>query len=177
MIKSIVDLKEYLQADLLANKFERMKFRWMNDRYNLLRALRKYEYAINTKMPPPIRLYYRYKLYNLSVKTGIQIPPNTFGKGLYIPHHGTIVVNETARFGDNCVIQAGVNISEGVVGGEHIYLSAGCKIMKGVHISNNVIIGANAVVTKDVDVENAVMAGVPAKMISQNGFGNRNTPI
>lgn len=101
MIKTKADLKEYLQADILANKFERMKLRWMNDRYKYLRTLRKYEYAINTKIASPIRLYYRYKLYHLSVKTGIQIPPNTFGKGLYIQHHGTIVVNEIVRFGDN----------------------------------------------------------------------------
>ena len=116
-------------------------------------------------------------MYRLSVKSGIQIPPNTFGKGLYIPHHGTIVVNETARFGDYCVIQAGVNISEGVTGGDWVYLAAGCKIMKNVHISSHSIIGANAVLTKNMEEEDSVMAGVPAKLISKEGFGHRCRPI
>ena len=128
-------------------------------------------------MPPPLRILYRFRLYRLSLKTGIQIPPNTFGKGLYLPHHGTIVVNETARFGDNCVVQAGVNISENVRGGDHVYLSAGCKIMKGVSISSHVIVGANAVVTKNVDEINVVVAGVPAKIISKEGFKNRGRAI
>lgn len=177
MIQSKKDLKEYFHADLMANKFDRMPMRWMNARYNFLRYLRLYEYAINTKMPPPRRLFYRYKLYHLSVKTGIQIPPNTFGKGLYLPHHGTIVVNETARFGDNCVVQAGVNISENVRGGDHVYLSAGCKIMKNVTISSHIIVGANAVVTKTFNEENVVVAGVPAKIISTEGFKKRGRAI
>ena len=177
MIQSNEDLKEYLRADYAANKFDRMSMPWLNARYNFLRLLRHYEFAINTKIAPPLRLFYRYRLYRLSVKTGIQIPPNTFGKGLYLPHHGTIVVNETARFGDNCVIQAGVNISESVTGGNHIYLSAGSKIMKGVHISSDVIVGANAVVTKNIDEENVVVAGVPAKVISSEGFKNRERAI
>lgn len=129
------------------------------------------------KNAPPVRLFYRFWLYRLSVKTGIQIPPNTFGRGLYLPYHGTIVVNETARFGDNCVVQAGVNISENVRGGDHVYLSAGCKIMKGVSISSHVIVGANAVVTKNVNEINVVVAGVPANIISQNGFLNRKKSI
>lgn len=53
MIYSKKDLKEYLHAGLVANKFERMSMRWMNARYNFLRCLRQYEYAVNTKKCPP----------------------------------------------------------------------------------------------------------------------------
>ena len=113
------------------------------------------------------------RLYKLSVITGISIPPNTFGKGLYIPHWGSIVVNGKARFGDNCVIQSGVNISENVKGGNHIYIAAGAKILIGVTISDDVIIAANAVVNKDVTEPNIVVGGIPAKKISDNGFKNR----
>lgn len=64
---------------------------------------------------------YRRRLLALSEKLGITIGPNCFGKGLYIPHYGSIVVNGTAKFGDNCIIQNGVNVSEGVVcGGVYI---------------------------------------------------------
>lgn len=177
MIKTKQDLKEYLSADFEVNKFGRMKLHWMNIRYRYLSCLRRYEYVLNSKNCPPVRLFYKFKLYRLSVKSGIQIPPNTFGKGLYIPHHGTIVVNETAKFGNYCVIQAGVNISEGVTGGDWVYLAAGCKIMKDVHISSHCIIGANAVLTKNIDEEDSFMAGVPAKLLSKEGFGHRNRPI
>ena len=104
-----------------------------------------------------------------SVKTGITIGPNSFGKGLYLPHYGYIVVNSSARFGDNCVVQCGVNVSESVVGGDNIYLGTGSKLMIGVNIKTGTIVGANAVVTKSFDEENIVVAGIPAKKISNNG--------
>ena len=53
MIKSKKELKEYVRADLAANKFDKMRLRWMNARYNFLRCLRQYEFAINTKIAPP----------------------------------------------------------------------------------------------------------------------------
>lgn len=105
--------------------------------------------------------------------TGITIPPNTFGKGLYIPHWGSIVVNGSARFGDNCVIQSGVNISEGVRGGDHVYLAAGAKILMNVIISDDVIVAANAVVNRDVTEKNVVVGGIPASVISKRGFRDR----
>lgn len=112
-------------------------------------------------------------MYKLSVKSGLTIPANTFGKGLYIAHHGAVIVNPTARFGDYCVIQNGVNISEKVNGGNHIYLGTGAKILIGVCLPDDVIVGANAVVTKSVETPNVVVAGVPAKKISDNGYRNR----
>lgn len=96
-----------------------------------------------------------------------------FGKGLYLPHYGYIVVNNTARFGDNCVVQSGVNVSNDVVGGNHCYLGTGAKLMIGVHIKDDTIVGANAVVTKSFDEENIVIAGIPAKKITDKGFRNR----
>lgn len=81
--------------------------------------MRKIEYLTNCrqgKLSKILLLWYRYKFRNLSVLTGISIPPNTFGKGLYIPHYGAIVVNGTVRFGDNCVIQNGVNVSDKIWG-------------------------------------------------------------
>lgn len=176
-----LELKETIAADIAANKFERMRLKVLNIRYQYLRLLRTCEYC--SKITPPSLVnkakywLFRFLLYRVSVKSGIQIPINTFSKGLYLPHHGTIVVNETARFGTDCVIQAGVNISAGVKGGNHIYLASGCKIMKNVTIADDVIIGANAVVTKDILEPNVVVAGVPAKIISRDGFKNRQREI
>ncbi len=116
-------------------------------------------------------------LHRLSVKTGITIGPNTFGKGLRIPHYGCIVVNSSARFGSNCVVQCGVNISEGVKGGNHCYLGAGCKLMIDSRIGNDVIVGANAVVTKQFEDDNIVLAGVPAKILSHRGYADGRKSI
>lgn len=178
MISSKREYLEYLQADKKANHIgkdfrSRILITW-----KYIKCLRKLEYVLNCKkgMLSQIELYYlKYKWYRLSVKTGITLPPNTFGKGVYIPHFGAIVVNPSARFGDYCVIQNGVNISNDVIGRNHIYLGAGAKIMIGVHIEDDVIVGANAVVTKDIDEPNIVVAGLPAKKISGKGFRDRKT--
>ena len=102
MISSKNEYELFLRADSVANKFERMPMKWINIRFRYLRCLRRYEYVVNCKPTLFIvrKQLLRLILSQLSVKSGIQIPINTFGKGLYLPHHGTIVVNETARFGD-----------------------------------------------------------------------------
>ena len=171
MIKSYLDYKEYIKADYLANKLNRngaiVSITW-----KYLLCLRRLELYTNTGST--IRKYlFRILLRHYSIKTGITIPVNTFGKGLYIPHYGCIVVNGSARFGENCVVQCGVNISEDVSGGDNIYLGAGCKLVIGVRIADYVIIGANAVVTKSIEESNTVWGGIPATKISSNGFKDR----
>ena len=116
MITSKSDLKDYIEADKKANRFTN----WSpitNTRCKFLRTLRKLEFLINTHASRLLIFIYRRRLQSLSEKLGITIGPNCFGKGLYIPHYGSIVVNGTARFGDNCIVQNGVNVSESVVCG------------------------------------------------------------
>lgn len=182
MIQSKRDFFDYLEADRVANHISPNKNNWIacriEGRYNYLYLMymRRVEYVMNCKNSIISKIYLKLlnmRLKRLSVLTGITIPPNTFGKGLYIPHWGSIVVNSTARFGDNCVLQSGVNISEGVVGGNHIYIAAGAKLLMNVHIANDIIVAANAVVTKDFERENIVIGGIPASVISENGFRNR----
>lgn len=181
MIKSKSDYKSYIKEDL----------KYYNDLYKgnkfkihfciqvkYLKCMRKVAYLKNSEnfiVFRKIRLAFaKYKYLRLSLATGISIGVNCFGQGLVLPHFGTIIVNNTARFGDNCVVQCGVNVSDGVCGGSHIYLSTGAKILRNIKIANDVIVGANAVVTHDVADENIVVAGIPAKYISNNGFRNRD---
>lgn len=98
-----------------------------------------------------LKKWYQFRLNALSIKTGIFIPINTFGKGLALPHYGTIIVNENARFGDYCVIQAGVNVSANVHGGNYVYLAPGAKINENLTIADHVIVGSNCVVTHSVE--------------------------
>lgn len=180
MINSWRDYKMYLDLDKKANKIvkrsqEKFSFTWQ-----YLKALRFAELSTNVykdkygfigKLLMHISLY---RLNNLSVKTGISIPRNTFEYGLHLPHYGSIVVNTHSHFGSNCTVQNGVNVSYGVECGNNVYLGAGSKILKNVHLGSGVIVGANAVVSKSVYEDNVVLAGVPAKIISNNGAYTRN---
>lgn len=171
MIKSISDYRDYISCDFKANKLNK-KSALISITWKYIWCLRHLELYINTHSI--IRSFvFKLLMKHYSIKTGITIPINTFGKGVYIPHYGCIVVNGTAKFGDYCVIQCGVNISEKACGGNHIYFGAGSKVLSCVQIADNVIIGANAVVTKDIIEENTVWGGIPATKISNNGFLER----
>ena len=163
-----------MEADRIANKKKNVRANLFGDyTFNYLNLMRKLEYYTNCKSGIFASLYKKYlsvRYKQMSVKTGIQIGINTFGKGLGLFHYGSIVVNGSARFGDYCVIQSDVNVSAGVQGGDEIYIAPGAKILENVQIANNVIIGANAVVSKNITEANTSWGGVPAKKISGKGF-------
>lgn len=176
MIKSRADYHAYLEEDKKVNHIEYSIHNRIMITWRYIKCLRKLELISNCRHGIVKRIgvtIYKYKLYCLSVKSGLTIPMNTCGKGIYIPHHGTIVINATARLGDNCIIQCGVNVSEQVTIGDGVYLGSGAKIMKNVHIANNVIVGSNAVVTKNIVLENSVVGGIPATIISNHGTKDR----
>ena len=168
MIKNKSDLIEYLNEDkrIMNTTRKRPSLHQVCWRYLIL--LRKVEYYTN--IGGVLKKWYQFRLNVLSIKTGIFIPINTFGKGLALPHYGTIIVNGSARFGDYCVIQAGVNVSANVHGGNYVYLAPGAKINENLTIADHVIVGSNCVVTHSVEYEGCTVAGVPAKKISDKGF-------
>lgn len=166
---------DYINADKKVNRIKGLSA-YFNTTWKYIKCMRKIEYIENCKngwFYNLQKLWLKYNLQRLSVLTGITIPPHTFGKGLYIPHYGSIVASRNVSFGDYCVIQNGVNISEGVKGGNHIYIGAGAKLMMNTEIADDIIIGANAVVTKKFIKPNVVLAGIPAKIISEKGFKER----
>ena len=176
MIKTKRDLEEYLLVDETANHFNKSFLGLFDLRKKFFRRLRKTEYLNNHCNGLFGKLHLnvsKFLLYRLTQKTGYEIPLNSFGKGLRIPHYGSIIVNSSSRFGDDCLLQSGVNISENCIGGNHIFFGAGSKILSNVKMGNDIIIGANAVVTKSFDNDNIVLAGVPAKKISDNGWKER----
>ena len=168
MINNKSDLIEYLNEDKRIMNTDRKKPSLHQVCWKYLILLRKAEYYTN--VGGVLKKQYQFRLNALSIKTGIFIPINTFGKGLALPHYGTIIVNENARFGDYCVIQAGVNVSANVHGGNYVYLAPGAKINENLTIADHVIVGSNCVVTHSVEYEGCTVAGVPAKKISDKGF-------
>ncbi len=122
-------------------------------------------------------IIFRVFLVHYEVKYGISIPYNTkIGKGFYIGHFGTIVINPKAVIGNNCNISQGVTIGVSNRGekkgcpsiGNNVFIGPGAKIFGSIKIGNNVAIGANCVVTKDVP-DYAVVVGAPGKVISYKG--------
>lgn len=192
MIKNRKDLKAYIEADAqlypkLSNSwFSRIKNRITTSPQNMqwkiysyVYSLRYAEYHRNNSInvngicfssiyhTMMMLLYFR-KLRKLSLQTGFQINPNSFGKGLMIYHYGSIIVNEKSKIGDYSIIYPGVVIGATDTGcpniGHHCFIGAGSKILGGVKIGDNVTIAPNAVVVKDVP-DNTVVGGIPAKIL------------
>lgn len=117
----------------------------------------------------------RIKLSQLTRKYGIQIPSNTnIGYGLYIGHGMAVIINATAKIGNNCNLSQfttiGSNHGQAATIGDNVYIGPNVCIVENIKIGNNVTIGAGSVVTKDIP-DNSTVAGVPAKVISNKKPG------
>lgn len=183
MIQSKSDLKYYLREDKRRNlgdigitKYLAQSLYKTNGylAYNYLKALRKYEYALNCKkgFVGKMEIFYRkYVWHRLCLKYDVSIGPNMVGPGFWMSHifGGGIVIN-CRSMGANCGANVGVLVGNKnsvdckPVIGDNVSLTAGCKVYGDIKIGDNVIVAPNAVVCKDVP-SNCVVAGVPAKVI------------
>lgn len=176
MIDSKDSLREYLLQDKLALGIQGKRPRLFRDeiwRFQIL--LRKAEYSSNCSKGILGKIYKgwtRFRYHQYSVKLGLSIPLNVFGKGLSIAHYGSIVVNSNAKIGDNCRIQDSTTIGatsgseKAPIIGENCFIGSGVRIIGNISIAKDVAIGANAVVVKTIDEEGTTWAGIPAKKIS-----------
>lgn len=180
MIKTKQDLKEYIKCDnwyydKLYSSWDKKLFVYLRDPQYMLRKyklfLRKEEYCLNnpTKWNVIKRLYYIRKKNIIGNKLGVLIPPNTFGKGLQIMHHGAIIVNPNARIGEYCILHGnncignnGKNQSAPVIG-DKLDLGVGAKIIGNVTLGNKITVGANAIVNKNCKNDDVILVGIPAK--------------
>ena len=111
------------------------------------------------------------------IVTGLSLPPGLkIGKGIFISHSGTIIVNANCILGENVNLAPdtviGFGIKNGIEGfpqiGDRVFVGPGAKIFGPITIGNDVMIGANAVVNEDVP-DMAVVVGIPAKIVSMKG--------
>ena len=180
MILNKEDLKNYIEEDnwyynkMFSKKDKLLLFLVRDPQYLIKKYkyhLRKEELFLNTpsKSHAIFRLYHLKKKNVLGNKLGILVPPNTFGKGLTIMHHGSIIVNPDARIGDHCILHGnnciGNNGKTNAVPqiGNKLDLGIGACIIGDVKLGNGIIIGANAVVNKSFN-DNSVLLGVPAEL-------------
>lgn len=124
-----------------------------------------------------VAILMKLKLFLMKRKYGIQISAKTtIGKGFFISHFGSIIVNGDCVIGDNVNISHDVTLGKANRGknkgcpiiGNRVYIAPGAKIIGKVIIGDDVAIGANAVVTHDVP-SGACVAGVPARILSMDG--------
>lgn len=119
------------------------------------------------------RLFFEYLKRVYSVKYGFQISWRAqIGKGLYLGHFGTIVINSQATIGEYCNIAQGVTIGQTNRGefkgaptiGNFVWMGAGAVIVGKIVIGSNVLIAPNAFVNVNVP-SNSIVIGNPAKVI------------
>lgn len=196
MIKTKEDLLFYIKEDWKSNA--KCAYKWqtyvkylLNNRdcalaFRYLKALRKYEYAVNmvgnrnikgriyNRLFRNIIIKYRWwYMKKISRKYNIHIDVNTVGFGLYLPHviGGGLVISAKS-IGNYCVINTNTIIGkkdaddERPVVGDNCEINAGCVLFGKIKIGNNVKIGPNSVVFSDVP-DNVAVSGIPAKIIKR----------
>lgn len=167
------DLQECRRIDLQANGVRRWSFaqRYRRPEVHFLRLLRRVEYLRDQSGPVArvIRFYATFRFMQVSVRTGLSIPPGVFGPGLSIAHYGSIVVNSRARVGSYCRIQSATNIGMDATGvpvvGDYVFIGPGAVLYGGITVGSRAVIGANSVVGRDVPA-GVTVAGAPARQIS-----------
>lgn len=179
------ELKTYLRADAFryVGDYGRMRmldivrYYLRHPSYRYVVMMRLVEYCYGRPWCILLQIYALVRLHLIRRRTGIQISPKAhIGKGFFIGHYGSIVINGDVSLGENVNIIQTCTIGvayRGERGGyptieSRVYIGAGARIFGGIKIGDNVAIGANSVVTRDVP-DNAVVVGAPAKVISYKG--------
>ena len=113
----------------------------------------------------------------VEIVTGITLPSRALiGPGLYIGHHGNIIVHEDAVIGSNCNISQGVTIGTSGRGarrgspriGDRVYIATNAVVVGRIVVGDEALIAANSLVTRDVEARTTVM-GVPARLVKRRG--------
>lgn len=188
MIKTKTELNEFILADAKANRRKTVKANLFGDDVwkfqRLMRHLDYYAYKKNkSPLYIPLFLLCKYLYHRKSIRLGFSIPYNNIGKGLSIPHFGTIVINNKATIGNNCRIHVCVNIGATSNNpnapkiGNNVYIAPGVKLVGDIEIADDVAIGAGAVVVKSITEPGTTWAGVPAVKISDNSSRDSLSPI
>jgi serine O-acetyltransferase len=139
--------------------------------YRYTTVLRKTHYWKNKNKI--MYLLYAYKLNKLQIKYGFQISTSaTIGKGLYLGHVGTIVVNPQTILGDNVNLSPNVVIGKQNRGekkgapqiGSSVWIGSGAVIVGKITIGDDVLIAPNAYVNFDVP-SHSIVIGNPGNVI------------
>lgn len=181
MIRTKIDLQEYLRCDKQHLGINYSRPKWNDDIWRFEIVLRRHEYYFNNKTNILNRVlckYYAWRHHRLGVRLGFTVPVNVCGRGLRLSHYGLVVINGSAQIGDFCDIHVGVNIGQKGGGrinstnvpiiGNHVWIGPGAKLFGKIEIADYCQIGANAVVNKSFKEPYSIIAGCPATLIKVN---------
>ena len=109
--------------------------------------------------------------------TGIEIHPGAaIGRRVVIDHGMGVVIGETARIGDGCLLYKGVvlggtSLSRGKrhpTLGDNVVIGSNACVLGDIEIGDGARIGSGSVVVRPVP-KHATVVGVPARIISPTG--------
>lgn len=183
LIKSKADYQFFLEADRIAlgrDKRKRPRFLVGDETWKFQRLLRKIEYYQNCKSDFLSKIYWYYLMYRWrrsSLTLGFFIPPNVFGPGLSIAHIGLIIVNVSAKVGENCRISQNALIGSAPSPdiplvpkiGNNVFIGPNVVIVGEIEIADGIAIGANSYVDRSFTERDITIAGNPARKISDKG--------
>ena len=178
MIESKKEYYEFLKMDALANYRTSINAKVIGDyiwKYIITLRKRQYYSSLIKNGKWIGKILYKINDINfkrLGIKLGFSIYSLNIGKGLSLPHYGTIVVNSQTVIGNNCRIHQGVTIgstngdTNSAVIGDNVFIGSNVSIIGNIMIADNVAIGAGAVCIKDILEKGTTWGGCPAKKIS-----------
>ncbi len=168
-------LMRLIREDLAANPHAKSKF--VLTYYRLAHASLHSHRAIQVA-GIPLRVSYRLVVDWLM---GIDIPSKTrIGRRPILYHGHSLVINEGAIIGDDCILRHSVTIGNKITEsgeskaphvGNGVEFGAGAVVIGAIEIGDFVTIGALSVVTRSVP-PNTTVAGNPARPLEKSTFGS-----
>lgn len=115
-----------------------------------------------------MKKYYKFKMYRIANKYGIEIDYSNIGDGISLIHAYNITVNPEVKIGNDVTIFKGVTIGSirsgkkaGIpVIGDRVTFCTNAFVCGNITIGNDVLIAANAYVNFDVP-DNSIVIGNP----------------
>lgn len=156
-------LREYLRADILANK-DNKKGKYIVVFYRICSYVKKSKNIFVKILGFPLRKIYSWLFYWI---LGIEIPEDAeIGKGLQVWHGAALIINKNAVLGDYVLLRHSTTIGNKYEGsptpriGNYVDIGAHCVLIGDITIGNNVTIGAGTIVTKSIP-DNSIAYGNP----------------